>query len=230
MEIAELVRRHGLPAAAEAQLAALLDALEAEPDPHTTIRGRDQMVALHLADSLAGVEVPELRRADRVADIGAGAGFPGLALAVALPAARVDLVESAARKVAVIERLAAAARLSNARAVHARAEEHGAADGARAYAAVTARAVAPLAVLVEYAAPLLRLGGALVAWKGRRDAEEERAGSTAAEVVGLEPVAVHFVDPFPAARDRHLHVYSKVTATPERFPRRPGRAFKRPLR
>lgn len=229
MQIAELVRGHGLPAAAETQLIALLDALEAEPDPHTTIRGRDQMVTLHVADSLAGLGVPELRAAERIADIGAGAGFPGLALAVALPVARVDLVESAARKVAVIERLAAAAGLPNVRALRVRAEEHGAGEGACAYAAVTARAVAPLAVLVEYAGPLLRLGGALVAWKGRRDAEEERAGAIAAEVVGLEPTVVHSVKPFPDARDRHLHVYSKVKETPERFPRRPGMALKRPL-
>src|SRR5690606_13290002 len=88
--IAELVRRHALPEGAEARLGALLDALAAEPDPHTTIRDRDEAVALHLADSLAGLEVEALRSARRLADVGAGAGFPGLPLAVALPDAEVD--------------------------------------------------------------------------------------------------------------------------------------------
>mgnify|MGYP001191606267 CR=1 FL=1 len=229
MTIAELVRRHALPEGAEARLGALLDALAAEPDPHTTIRDRDEAVALHLADSLAGLEVEALRSARRLADVGAGAGFPGLPLAVALPDAEVDLIESARRKCAVIDHLAAAAGLENARAIHARAEEHAAGAGREAYDAVTARAVAPLAVLLEYAAPLLRPGGVLVAWKGRRDPGEEAGAARAAGPLGMGDPVVRAVVPFPGARDRHLHVWSKVAPTPERFPRRPGMAAKRPL-
>ena len=229
MDLSALTERHGLPAGSAARLGALLWALDAEPDPHTSIRPGEDAVRLHLADSLSGLEVQELRAAGRIADIGAGAGFPGLALAVALPDAQVDLVESTGRKCAVIERLAAAAELENTRVVHARAEEHAAAGGAGAYDAVTARAVASLAVVLEYAAPLLREGGVLMSWKGRRDAGEERAASAAADVLGLELAEVRAVTPFPDARDRHLHVYSKVKPTPERFPRRPGMAAKRPL-
>jgi 16S rRNA (guanine527-N7)-methyltransferase len=94
-------------------------------------------------------------------------------LAAALPDARVDLIESAARKCEVIDRLAAAAALENTRSVAQRAEEWAAGEGATAYDAVVARAVAPLAVLAEYAAPLLRVEGDLVAWKGRVDDVEE---------------------------------------------------------
>ncbi|MEX2196045.1 MAG: 16S rRNA (guanine(527)-N(7))-methyltransferase RsmG [Thermoleophilaceae bacterium] len=229
MTVAELTRRYGLPGGAGRQLTLLLDALEAEPDPHTAIRGRDEAVRMHLADSLSGLEIEGLRGARRIADVGAGAGFPGLALAVALPGAEVDLVESAGRKCGVIERLASAAGLGNAHAVHARAEEHAAAGGAGAYDAVTARAVAPLAVLLEYAAPLLREGGSLVAWRGRRDREQERSAERSAALLGLSPGQVRLVSPFPGARDRHLHVHSKVKPTPDRFPRRPGMAAKRPL-
>ena len=85
-------------------------------------------------------------------------------------------------------------------------------------------------MLAEYAAPLLRDQGVLVAWKGRRDAQEEADGAYAAEQLGLEPVEIRRVQPFPAARDRHLHVMRKVAPTPSRFPRRPGMAAKRPLR
>jgi 16S rRNA (guanine527-N7)-methyltransferase len=187
-----------------------------------------------VADSLSGLAVPELASARRVADVGAGAGFPGLALAVALPGAEVDLIESAGRKTAVIARLAQAARLSNARPVTARAEEWGATaaalgGGGEAYDVVTARAVAALPVLAEYAAPLLRIHGVLVAWKGTRSADEESAGQVAADALGLSVEGVLRVEPFEDARERHLHVYRKVAPTPARFPRRPGMAVKRPL-
>ena len=207
----------------------LLDALADEPDPPTTMRAAKDALDVHLADSLSGLEIPEIRRATSIADIGSGAGFPGLALAIALPAARVDLIESAARKCAVIERLATAAGAGRARAVPVRAEEWAASEGREAYDAVTARAVAPLAVLCEYAAPLLRLGGVLVAWKGRRDAEEDEAAARAAAELGMELGRVMAVEPFPAAHSRHLHVVVKSAPTPERFPRRPGMASKRPL-
>ena len=77
----------------------------------------------HVADSLSGLAVSDLSRARRIADVGAGAGFPGLALAIALPGARVDLIVAAGRKTAVIGRLAQAAELPNARAITARAED-----------------------------------------------------------------------------------------------------------
>jgi 16S rRNA (guanine527-N7)-methyltransferase len=178
--------------------------------------------------------VPDLARARRIADIGAGAGFPGLALAVALPSAKVDLIESAGRKAAVIDRLIQAAKVENARSVVARAEEWARlpvslGGGREAYDAVTARAVAALPVLVEYAAPLLRGSGVLVAWKGAVDADEQGLGRGAADEVGMALEDVLRVSPFPGARDRHLYVYRKVAPTPERFPRRPGMAAKRPL-
>ena len=110
-----------------------------------------------------------------------------------------------------------------------RAEEWAAGVGREAYHAVTARAVGSLGVLVEYAAPLLREGGVLVAWKGRRDRAEEESGDRAAAAVGLTREAVVPVHPFPSSRTRHLYLYSKVSPTPDRFPRRPGVAAKRPL-
>ncbi len=222
------LERHGADPAAAGNLARMLDALAAEPDPHTTVP-LEEAVDVHVADSLAGLAVERLRAAGSVADIGAGAGFPGLVLAAALAHARVDLIESTARKAAVIERLAVAGGLENARAVPVRAEEWAAGEGREAYDAVTARAVAPLAVLVEYAAPLLRPGGVLVAWKGARDPEQESAGATAAAHLGLRPADVLQVTPYPESRNRHLHVFEKVNPTPERFPRRAGMAAKRPL-
>jgi 16S rRNA (guanine527-N7)-methyltransferase len=148
-------------------------------------------------------------------------------LAAALPEARVSLVESAVRHCRYLERAVAAGRLENAVVVHARAEEW--AGGIGTQDVVTARALAALPVLCEYAAPLLVDGGVLVAWKGAVPAEEAAAGAAAAAVVGLEPGEVVAVDPYPAAERRTLHVFRKVAPTPERFPRRSGMAVKRPL-
>lgn len=209
----------------------MLDALAAEPDPHTTVSNPDEAVDIHVADSLSGLAVPEVRAARWIADIGAGAGFPGLALAVALPRARVDMIESVSRKCAVIDRLTHAAGLDNeiVRALPMRSEERAAWGGRDTYDVVTARAVGALPVLLEYAAPLLGAGGVFVAWKGSRDPEEEERGARASAELGLEPEAVVEVEPWPGVRNRNLHVYRKVADTPERFPRRPGMATKRPL-
>src|SRR3954447_11475908 len=144
--LAELAGEYDLPATAAEQLRRLLAALAAEPDPHTTVSDPARALDVHLRDSLVALAVPALRDAEAVVDIGSGAGFPGLPLAIALPGARFDLVESASRKVVVSERLAAAAGAANARSVHARVEEWAAADGRGAYDVATARAVAPLAV------------------------------------------------------------------------------------
>ena len=207
----------------------MLAALAAEPDPPTTVRDPLDAVDHHVADSLSGLELEPLRSAPRIADLGSGAGFPGLPLAIALPDSRVDLVESARRKCAVIDRLAMAAGVDNARSLPLRAEEVAAGDGREAYDAVTARALAPLPVLVEYAAPLLRPGGALVAWKGARNGAEEAAGARAAEIVGLRLAEVRPVAPFVGTLNLNLYLYLKDRSTPNQFPRRPGIASKRPL-
>jgi 16S rRNA (guanine527-N7)-methyltransferase len=229
-----LSARHRLGEAAAGQIGRILEALAAEPDPHTSVSEPQAALEVHVADSLSGLEVSALVGARRIADIGAGAGFPGLVLAVALPQAQVDLVESARRKTAVVDRLIQAGEVPNARSITTRAEELGgvpaAVGGGRdAYDAVTARAVGPLALLVEYAAPLLREGGVLVAWKGARDAAEEAAGAAAAAELGMAVDEVLPVKPYPSSENRHLHVMRKISPTPAGFPRRPGMARKRPL-
>jgi 16S rRNA (guanine527-N7)-methyltransferase len=144
-----------------------------------------------------------------------------------LPEASVALVESASRHCRYLERAVEVGGFANVRVVHARAEEWG--DGIGACDLVTARALAALPVLCEYAAPLLMDGGALVAWKGVVEPAEAAAAAGAAAVLGLEVGEVRAVEPYAAAQRRTLHVFRKVAPTPERFPRRPGMAVKRPL-
>jgi 16S rRNA (guanine527-N7)-methyltransferase len=223
----ELGRRYGVAPAGLESLAAIL-ALQAEdPAAPTTVSDPAEAVDRHVADSLVALDLPAVRHANRIADLGSGAGWPGLALAAALPDARVALVESAVRHCRYLDRAVAAGRLENVEVVHARAEEWG--DGIGAQDVVTVRALAALPVLCEYAAPLLADGGVLVAWKGAVDEDEAADGAAAAAVLGLEPAEVLRVQPYPAAERRTLHLYLKVAPTPERFPRRAGMAVKRPL-
>jgi 16S rRNA (guanine527-N7)-methyltransferase len=223
----ELGRRFGIAPAGIEALGAILALQADDPGASTTVRAPEQAVDRHVADSLVAIDLPEVRGARRIADLGSGAGWPGLALAAALPDARVALVESAVRRARYLERAVAAGRLENVQVVHARAEEWP--DGLGANDVVTARAVAALPVLCEYAAPLLADGGVLVAWKSLVEPAEAEAGAAAGAQLGLEPVGVHAVDPYPEAERRTLHVFRKIAPTPERFPRRPGMAAKRPL-
>jgi 16S rRNA (guanine527-N7)-methyltransferase len=188
----------------------------------------DRAWKVHVADSLTGLEIPELREAHRIADVGAGAGFPGLVLAVALPDAQIDLVESVSRKTAFITRAAQEAGIPNATALTIRAEDLAKAEGRESYDIVTARAVARLSTLAELASPLLREGGVLVAWKGRRDEGEEAQMSRAAAELAMTPETILDVGHRAGSEHRHLHVLRKSGPTPANLPRKPGLAKKRP--
>jgi 16S rRNA (guanine527-N7)-methyltransferase len=226
--LAELADRYGLRASAADRLALLLDLVAEEPSAITTVRDPGEGVDLHIADSLVALELPEVRDAQRIADLGSGGGFPGLVLAIALPDARVALVESVGRKVAFVRGAIERLELANAEAVQARAEDWP--EGIGVHDLVTARALAPLSVLVEYAAPLLSIGGSLVAWKGARSDVEEADGQAAARALGMGELRLRPVAPFRTARDRHLYLSSKVSPTPPGYPRRPGMARKRAIR
>lgn len=225
--VKELAQRHGLPPDASARLLALLERLATDPHAPTSIREPERAVDVHLADSLSAVDLPAVRDARAIADIGSGAGFPGLVLAIALPLARVTLVESVGRKCEFLERARVAVRAENVSVVRARAESWD--EGLAGQDLVTARAVGPLALLCEYAAPLLVLGGTLVAWKGAVCEAERRAGDEAAAETGLEALDTVRTEPYAGSVDRRLVMYAKVAETPSRFPRRPGVARRRSL-
>ena len=224
----ELAARHGLPGQATSHLAALLDLVATEPASITSVRDPARGVDVHVADSLAALEIETVRDARTVADLGSGGGFPGLALAISLPETQVALVESVRRKCAFLERAAGELGLGNVTVVDARAESWP--EGIGRQDLVTARALAPLGVLVEYAAPLLCDGGSLVAWKGRRDPEEEADACVAADALGMARPAPRPVMPFTGANARTLYLSLKVRSTPNGYPRRPGMARKRPFR
>jgi 16S rRNA (guanine527-N7)-methyltransferase len=216
------------PPSAEPAIESLVELLADPRAPvaaSTVRRARD----VHVADSLSGLEVAQLAGAARIADLGGGAGLPGLVLAACLPDAGVDLIESVGRKCEFLRGAARRMELGNATVVCERSEDWASADGREAYDAVAVRAVGALSTLAELASPLLREGGFLVAWKGARSDREESELGRAADRLAMEPTEVRSVRPYPGSRDRHIHLLRKNGPTPNGLPRRPGMAAKRPF-
>lgn len=209
-------------------LETVLELLREERASVSSVTDPRQAWKVHVADSLTGLDVGELGNAERIADIGSGAGFPGLPLAVALPHAQLDLIESVGRKCEFIQRAIDAAGITNANVTNARSEEVAAGNRRDSYDAVTARAVGRLSTLAELASPLLREGGLLVAWKGKRDPDEEQQLKRAAEQLAMHPEQILDVGDRAGSKHRHLHILRKLGPTPETLPRRAGMAKKRP--
>lgn len=226
--VAALVERFDLPAGAGPAFEAYLGLLASDPTAPTTVTDPERAVDEHLADALVGLELAAVRDATSLADLGSGAGVPGLPLAIARPDAHVTLVDSLERKGAFMRRAIEVTGVTNAEVVVARAESWP--TGLERHDAVLVRAVAPLGVLLEYAAPLLRVGGSLVAWKGQPAADEEADAAAAARALGMELEDRRPVTPWPGAARRSLYVARKTAPTPAGYPRRPGMARKRPLR
>lgn len=224
--LAAIAERWGLGPAQLATLARVAALLAADPTAPSAVPP-DAALDVHIADSLSALALEAVRRARVIADLGSGAGFPGLALAVALPQADVALVESVARKCEFIERLRSGAAIDNAHVIHVRAEQWQ--DGLDRHDLVTARALAPLAVVCEYAAPLLAIGGTLVAWKGAISPAEAQMAERAAALLGFGPGVVVRAEPYAGSVAHHLHSYRKLAPTPPIYPRRAGVARKRPL-
>ncbi|MGH2852117.1 MAG: 16S rRNA (guanine(527)-N(7))-methyltransferase RsmG [Solirubrobacteraceae bacterium] len=224
--LVELGARWDLDPGQVAQLARVLELLADDETAPTSVRP-PAAVDVHIADSLSALQLDCVRGAGAIADLGSGAGFPGIVLAIALPRASVALVESAARKCVFLEALATTAGVANARVVCARAEEWR--DGLAAHDLVVARALARLDVVCEYAAPLLAVGGSLVAWKGSVSDGEAEAAARAAKLLGLVADRTVRSEPYSGSVAHHLHVFRKTQETPAAFPRRTGVAAKRPI-
>ena len=167
---------------------------------------------LHLDDALAAAPLLE---DGPVVDVGSGGGSPGIPLAAARPELRFDLLESVRKKCDFLGRWAA--RFENVSVICDRAEDHARGAGRDAYGTSVARALAPPAVAAEWCLPLLRAGGRAVLFVGP-SADFDVVAKAAREVAGeLEEAAAGFV------------LLRKTGPTPDRFPRRPGVARKRPL-
>lgn len=200
----------------------------------TAITDPEEVVTRHFLDSLTCAPllppVAVSRATPRLLDVGAGAGFPGLPLAIALPSWDVTLLEATGKKVRFLEAVIGELGLTNAHALAGRAEEvaHQPAYRGR-FDTVTARAVAALPTLLEYCAPFVRVGGTLIFPKKGDLSAEGPAGLEAAAILGAR-----FRDPVPVtlpalADGRVLLVARQERPCPPQYPRPAGAPVKRPL-
>ena len=195
----------------------------------TGIREPEAIERFHFLDCLSLQEIPEVRSAKRIADLGSGAGLPALVLALTLPGAMVTAVESLRKKCVFIEKAAFAMELENLEVRGARAEEYGLGSGRAAHDLAVSRALAALPVVIEYSLPLLREGGSVVAMKGAISNDERIHAQKALDILGGGELRSTKLVPFPGAENRWVYIAKKVGPTPAQYPRRPGLAARRPL-
>jgi 16S rRNA (guanine527-N7)-methyltransferase len=236
MDERELLRQGlaamGLPVPEERQEALLsfMDRVANAPLNLIGPTGEGERVARHLLDSSAALCVHTFREGERVLDIGSGGGLPGISLAITCPQSTFVLMDSIEKKTAFLTETAKALGLPNIKVWNCRAEEAGQ-DPARreSFDTVTVRAVAPLRVLCEYAFPLLKTGGILLAYKGPRAEEELAEATNAIDLLGGAEATIEKIDiPF-ADRATHMVVLQKSNQTPQKYPRRVGKPAKNPL-
>jgi 16S rRNA (guanine527-N7)-methyltransferase len=196
----------------------------------TTITDPAEAAVKHYLDSLSCLLARDIGPGEEVADVGSGAGFPGLVLAIARPQARCALLESSTKRVAFLRLAVSALALDNVEVVPLRAEEAGRRPEHRERChLVLARAVARLPVLLEYTLPLARVDGYALLMKGPEAEEEAQASTRALDLLGGRLVDITRLDlPFDMGR-RSLVLVKKISPTPPRYPRRPGLPAKRPL-
>ena len=196
----------------------------------TAIEDRNKAIILHVADSLtlAPLLLDACKDGGRYLDLGTGGGYPGIPLAIAT-GLEATLIDSVAKKAAACKEFVEELGLSGQVEVLATRAEELATERRQGYQAVVARAVAPIAVLLEYASPLLCLGGSLVISKAPLQGNEYEEGQLAAELCGMRNVSRETIELPEGTGARELLVYIKSEESHIKLPRRPGMATKRPL-
>lgn len=189
-----------------------------------------QVAVYHFLDSATPLAAGLIPENAALADVGTGAGFPGLVLAILRPDLAVTLIEATGKKVSFLQAVIEALDLPNVRALHLRGEEAARNPAYREnFSVVTARAVAALPTLLEVTLPLVRAGGRLVALKGPSVEEEVAAARKATALLGAAAGRIVPCQVPGSDRTHRLAVYEKRQKTPAAYPRAAGKPQKQPL-
>ena len=187
----------------------------------TALTAPNDVAVKHIIDSLTAYDAPLFDAAEALIDVGTGAGLPGIPLAVYAPHLTVTLMDALAKRVRFLTEVTRAMHLTHTRCIHARAEEAARQKEHRAhYDIAVSRAVARMPVLLEYTLPFVRVGGAVLALKGRAYAEEAAEARGAAERLGGGTITARPVQ-LPGLDDvRAILSVVKERPTPKTYPRR----------
>jgi len=191
----------------------------------TAITDDEGIAEKHFIDSLSILDL--VKTAERIADVGAGAGFPGLPLKIAGFKGEIILMDSLNKRVGFMDMVIDELGLKNCTAVHMRAEDAGRGGHREAFDAVTARAVASLPVLCEYCMPLVKPNGIFIAMKGPEAEREIKTSRNAIERLGGKIKTVKNIK--LGDFERNIIVIVKIKKTPAIYPRKAGTPKKRPL-
>ncbi len=196
----------------------------------TAVLDEDETLDKHFIDSLTILKTGLTENVKTMIDVGTGAGFPGLVIALACPGIKVTLMDSQMKRLKFLEAVVEQLHVTNVRILHDRAE-----DGARKpelrerFDLAVARAVAPLNVLCEYLLPYVKVGGKAVCWKGPALTDEILQGEKAASILGGK-VGEKIPCPIPGRDWEHnLLTVHKVAPTPGKYPRKAGTPKEKPL-
>ena len=192
-------------------------------------RERERLWERHLDDAfgLAAIRTPA--PGERWADLGSGAGLPGLPLAVAHRATSFTMIDAQRRRLDWVEAAAHALRLTNVTVVHARLEDYARGPARASFDVATARALGPLPVVAELGLPLLTIGGQLLVPRGQPDPDELEQAALACEQLGGRIDKVVPNPSSPIDRVGFVVIMAKIAATSPRFPRRSGVPARTPL-
>ena len=192
-------------------------------------REQDRLWERHLDDAFGLAAIREPNPGGRWADLGSGAGLPGLPLAVAHRSTSFIMIDARRRRLDWVEATAARLGLTNVTVVHARLEDYGRGPARESFDVATARALGPLPVVAELGLPLLAVGGQLLVPRGQPDSEELEQAAFACEQLGARIVNVVPNPSSPIDRVGFVVIMAKIAATSPRFPRRSGMPARAPL-
>ncbi len=206
----------------------------------TAIKDAEEFEMKHILDSLLAYDKIRNKKYKKFVDIGTGAGFPGVPLAVVFPEKEFFLVDSIKKRLTVIEEGIDKIGLENVTLLHTRAEDLGREDSFReAFDVAVSRAVAPMSILLEFAIPLLKTNGVFVAYKGPNVYDELEKSSNAMRELGAELLEVSCpeeqnieminLNEEENKQNHRLVIIKKVKKTSEKYPRKAGKANKFPL-
>ena len=190
----------------------------------------DEILNRHFLDSLTALRNSLLPQDASLIDVGTGAGFPGLVLAMARPDLKIILMDAQQKRLNFLEAVIGETGIQNAETVHLRAEDGGRDPRFRErFDFAVARALAPMSVLCEYLLPFVRIGGYALCWKGPALQEELKSGGKAAEILGGRLQEPFMCEIIGMNWEHRIQPVQKIRKTPERYPRKAGMPKSNPL-